>query len=645
LAFQYNDPKAIRGSWREAIVLPEADSDAARRARLRFGPFELDPLSGELEQDGVPVKLRLQPAKVLALLASQPGRLVTREEIKAALWAPDTHVDFEAGLNYCIKEIRAALGDRADRPAYVETLARRGYRFIARVAPKAGSPATPRARSRRLLCTAAAAAVLAAAAGGLAVFRHRGGASPLPARPLLAVLPFEDLSEGAGPGGFAEGLTEEVTVHLGRLQPAHVGVIARTTARGFATRPQPIAALRREFAVDYVVEGSVRISEQRAHVVTRLIRASDRRQRWTESFELQVEDSSEAQAQVARAVAAGIQLTLAPGKPVPLARLPRIDPETYRLYARGRAHWNRWSVKDLRRSVESFQDALRRKPEYALAHAGLAEAFVALADVSPEPPGDSLRAAKQAALRAVELDGSLAEAHAALGIAVAALEFDWASAERKLRRSIELSPHQPIARLWLSWVLRATGRLDEALEQIRVAEQLAPSSPIVGHNVGMVRLQRGDWAPAVERFRSVIAQHPRFALSHVGIGRALLQQGKYAEAIRSLELAVQLSEGNARYQAALANAYAVASRPSDAMRILAQLEAQPSNRDYDLALVFGGLGDGEQAVQRLERALQAKDPALRNLLLDERLKDLQDDRRWPGLREGLKARGWAPRLG
>jgi TolB-like protein/DNA-binding winged helix-turn-helix (wHTH) protein/tetratricopeptide (TPR) repeat protein len=642
------DHKRFRAGGEAAtggVALAEESPNPASRKALRFGPFELEPDTGELRKDGVPVLLRYQPSRVLALLVSRRGRLVTREEIQALVWGGATHVDYEQGLNYCIRDIRSALGDSAENPCFVETLPRRGYRFIATVEGAPGPPdSAARPTTRRPLALASILCLLAAL-GGLAAWLLPGsGASETPRdRVTIAVLPFEDMSGDPARAYFAEGLTEELIAQLGRLHPGRLGVIGRTTARGFGQQPRPIAALARELRVQYALEGSVRQSAERVRVTARLVRVADRKQVWSETFEAPAMDILDLQARLARAAASGVHFTLDPGEPAPTKPL-RIDPEAYRLYVRGRTLWNSWSVSGLRRSVESLSEAIRIAPDYPVAHAALADAYIALADQSPEAPGPFLRRAKQAALRALELDSSLAEAHAALGMVLGAGEFDWTGAATELRRAIALNPSYPTARHWYSHVLRVTGELDEALAQIRTAQELAPHSAIIGHNVAMVRLQRGELSAAVSVFRGVIASSPSFPPAHMGLGRALLLQGDFSGSLQSLERAVELSDRNARYEAALAYVYAAAGKLPAARHIVERLEREPAGRAYDVAIARAGLADYDDAVRSLERAIQARDPAVRNVLLDERLRPLRRDVRWGSLTRavGLPPHGPSP---
>ena len=291
-----------------------------RGALLRFGAFELDGETLELRRKGALVKLQQQPAKVLALLLSRPGDLVTREEIRSAVWGDDTYVNFDQGLNFCIKEIRAALGDHADAPRYVETLPRRGYRFVALVerdlpepveplpqAAAAPEPSATPARRRRGWTLLALGGVAAAFLFGAFLTTER----PLQRR-MLVVLPFENLSPDSGPDRLAEGLTEELTAEIGRIQPERLGVIARTAAAQYVGKRKGVDQIARELAVDYVVEGSVRRSGERVRITVSLIKADDRAQLFSESYESASRDLFALQSDVARQIARRIQQALAP---------------------------------------------------------------------------------------------------------------------------------------------------------------------------------------------------------------------------------------------------------------------------------------------------------------------------------------------
>ena len=599
-------------------------SDKADATLLRFGLFEMNLRTGELRKSGTLVKLQQQPFRVLALLAAQPGELVTREEIRNQIWGEETFVDFEQGLNFCIKRVRAALGDQADTPRYVETLPRRGYRFIAPVeevgagpparrevgespsaaAPRSRRPAIP--NSRRLGLTALSLVIAIAAF----VFfgRERAPARAVrPGRVKLAVLPFQNLSADPEQDYFSEGLTEEMIAQLGRLLPERLAVIARTSAMKYKDPSRDIAAIGRDLGVEYVVEGSVRHAAGRVRITAKLIQASDQTQLWAETYERDLQDMLALQSEVSRAVAAGIQLTLTPQAEARLARGGRLDPEAYELYLRGRFLWNRRDAPGLRGAVEYFERAIERRPDYALAHVGIADAFIVLGDQGNVPSTVALPKARSAALRALELDPGLAEAQASLAMVRGIYDWDWDGAERGFRRAIELNPSYATAHHWYAHLLRALGRFDEAVAETRRAQELDPLSLIINSNVGSALFYAGRHQEAAAQYRKTLEMNPSWAPAHWGLGRSLLKLGRRAEAVAAHEKAVTLSRRDAGYVCTLANALALSGSRDAALPLLAEMEARAKEQyvsPYDLALIYAGLGDEPRAFAALERCLR-----------------------------------------
>ncbi|HEY7516241.1 MAG TPA: winged helix-turn-helix domain-containing protein, partial [Vicinamibacteria bacterium] len=405
-------------------AIPTAiDEEGAARA-LRFGAFELDLQSGELRRSGVLVHLQQQPAKVLVLLARRSGELVTREEIQREVWG-GTFVDFEQGLNFCVKQIRAALGDQADTPRYLETLPRRGYRFLAPVerivdsrepsespvgeGPLPGGPA----QSARTWA-AWGTGLLLLLLGALVLFRP----APPPARAMLAVLPFENLSPDPAHDFFSDGLTEELITQLARLQPERLGVIARTSANVYKKAPKPVEEVGRELGVDYVIEGSVRREGDRLKVTAQLIRVKDQTHVWAESYERRLADSLSIQDDLARRVVQALQSRLLDAPPSAPARNGP-DPSAYDAYLKGRYQLASrrplgTGSAALLEGVAAFEEAVRLDSGYAAAWAGLASALVSLVDEGARSPAEGFAPARAAAEKALDLDGDLAEAHVTL---------------------------------------------------------------------------------------------------------------------------------------------------------------------------------------------------------------------------------------
>jgi TolB-like protein/DNA-binding winged helix-turn-helix (wHTH) protein/Flp pilus assembly protein TadD len=599
-------------------ALPDAAAPTVSPAvALRFGPFELRPGTGELLKKGVPVHLRPQSLQVLALLAGRSGQLVTREEIQAKVWGNGTFVDFEQGLNHCIKEIRAAIGDHAEAPVYVETLARRGYRFIVPVE----RPGPSSRRWPRWWLLGAALVAVGALALGLSLSRS---GPALSGKVMIAVLPLENLSGDSEQDYFADGLTEEIIAQLGRLDPARLGVVGRIPVREYQRDPRGFEAMGRELGVRYVLSGSVRRSGDRVRITTDLTQVSDKQQVWTETYDRELRDILSVQRSVAEAVGGRVLLAFA-GRERP--GTSQVNPEAYTLFLKGRYFWNRRDGAGLKKSIKYFEQSIAREADYAMAYAGLAQAYVTMGQRLPVSPAEYARKARLAALKALELDGELAEARVALAAVMGVYEWDWKGAEREFRRALELNPSHATGHHWYSHILRSQGRLEEALQRSRTAATLAPVSLIIGTDLGNMLLYTGDTEAARRQYQSIIEMDPRFAPAHRGMGRFYLMKGLAREAVASFERAASLSD-NQRYQAWLAYAYLRASRQDDARAILDGLDPPPAGCAYDVATIHAGLGQRASALDLLERAYRDREPALHYLMIDERLEKLRSD---PGL--------------
>jgi TolB-like protein/DNA-binding winged helix-turn-helix (wHTH) protein/Tfp pilus assembly protein PilF len=614
---------------------------------VRFGLFELDLESCELRKKGRLVPLRQQAVTILEMLVQQPGRLVTREQIRERLWGSDTVVEFDQGLNNCIRGIRTALQDTAHSPRFVETLPRRGYRFIApveRIAPRVATvgagPIAPPPRGRSWLrwSTLAAVGLVAAVVLGLTVeWVDPPVASPTD-RVRLAVLPFVELSQNAEGDYFGLGLTEDVIGELGRLHPERLGVIARTTVREYARNGRDIAAIGEDLDVDFVLEGTVRRSHGRARITAELIEVPGQTQVWADSWDRDLSDLLVVQAELARAVARRVRVSVRPDIEARLSRSRLVDPEAHRLYLQGRFHWNRGDVPGLRRSLELYQQALERQPDHALAWAGRAQSYMILGDYVAVPRDVAVEQGTAAARRALEIDDSVAVAYGALGALLGYYEWRWEEAERHFRRALELNPSSACTHWWYTHLLRATGRLDEALAEARIARDLDPLSGLIAVNFGAALYYRGDYEAARDEFAAQIEMEPDFPPAHLGMGYALLALGENEAAIVSLERGAEVSGGSPHFEAPLAYACARAGREARAREMLLRLVNAPVRSPFLISLVHVGLGDREGTLRWLEKASQEGDPRARVVAVDSRFQHLRGDPRFEELvaRIGLR---------
>lgn len=486
------------------------------QSRYRFGRCELDVSSGELRRDGVTTQLQGQPLQVLLLLIERAGDIVTREEIQRRVWKDETFVDFERGLNSIVKRLREALGDSAENPLLIQTVPRRGYRFLA--VPHAlaatdsvdtNSPSPEGARAGRASATAtrwifAVAFVAALAAIAYAVLRRadRGGA-PV-ARPLrLAVLPFENLTGRPDQQFFADGLHEELIYRLGRVQPRQLTVIARPSVMRYREAPKDVVAIGRELGVDFVLEGSVRQAGTRIRVTTQLIRASDQLHLWTETYDRSWNDVFAIQADVGARVADSLAVELLPPSQA-VAKSGTVRPMAYEHYLRGRFYWNqrtRDPSAQLARAIEEFKRAIDEQPDYALAYAALADSYDSIFFANPAVGDTPYASARDALRRALELDPRLAPAYSTLGWMTLHFDRNLPEAERAFDRALELDPTDSLTRFRRAHVLAIRGRMRDAEAEAEDARRSDPLSAPIADLLGWLAYYRGDNAAALQRMQ------------------------------------------------------------------------------------------------------------------------------------------------
>ena len=544
--------------------------DAVQRI-LRFGLYEVDLRSGELRKDGIRVRLQEQPLQVLSLLLRQPGEIVTREEIQREIWGGDTFVDFDHGLNKAISKLREALNDSPSAPRFIETIARRGYRFLAPVS----------------------SAQVAAGNGRPVVKKQR-----------IAILPFQNLSGDSSQEFFSDGLTEEMIIHVGQLQPAQLSVIARTSVFPYKGSGKGIQTIGNELQVDYVLEGSVRRFNDRVRISAQLIQVSDESCLWSETYDRELADVFTIQHEVARKIGASLAFELLPEqRPEPVAP-PTNSAQAHEAYLYGRFLWNRRTEESVLEAMRQFREALKIDQGYALAHAGIANCYGMLGWYGTLSPKEAGEKATSAVHRALQIDPRLAEAQFSLALVKFWYEWDWAGADAAFKRSIERSPNYAAAYHWYGAYLNAMGRFDAADYAYRRAAELDPISIAVEKTAADTLLYRREYNEAIVRLRSVIDRDPRFFTAHFDLGRAYLFAGRYAEAVSSLETAIELS-GSLAGTAALGCALAHAGRRAEATAILQDLVCPASQRSVSptgVASILLALGDREQAFEYLDKA-------------------------------------------
>jgi TolB-like protein/DNA-binding winged helix-turn-helix (wHTH) protein/Flp pilus assembly protein TadD len=631
--------------------------EASAPVRLRFGVFEVDLRAGELRKHGVRLRVQEQPFQVLAMLLERPGQTVTREELRNRLWTAETFVDFDHGVNKAVNRIRDLLGDSATSPRFVETVPRRGYRFIAEVAVVEGAQiARPDARTgdlvpvedapvapisarpspgrlRRWYPRTISGVALALASIVIVVWAVQSRVPrPAPIRS-LAVLPLENLSGDTSQEYFADGMTDELIATLGQISALRV--ISRTSVMPYKRARKPLSQIARELNVDAVIEGTVLRSGGQVRITAQLIEARGDTHVWSETYDGDLRDTLTLQNNVARAIAEHIRVTLNPQEQATLKQAKVVDPQAYEAYLKGRYFWNKRTGDDLQKAVEYFRLAIERDPNYAQAYSGLADTYALLGDweYGVLAPREALPQAKAAAVKALQLDNALGEAHTSLAFCLDVFDWDLASADREFRRAIELNPGYATAHHWYAWHLSLLGRNDDAIAEMKKARNLDPVSLIINADLAELLLIAHLTDESIQQSRKTIEMDANFPLAHNQLAVAYLQRNRIDEAVSELQHAVQLSTGSATCTANLARAFAVSGRRTEAIQLLGDLKKRSSvsySNASEIAVVYAALGDNDQAMTWLEKGYEERfnpsvllRPGFDALRADARFQDLE----------------------
>jgi len=630
------------------------------REMIRFGAFEVDLQSRELRKHGRKIRLQDQPFQILALLLAHPGELVTREDLTGKLWPVGTFVDAEDGLNTAIKKLREALGDSAERPRFVETLPRRGYRFITALdepgapwRPSSAGPGSERGMgvllaqekstssapaaaihtSHTKLWIVVACAVTLALFAGLEFGRLReglwGGTGVRAVRSVV-VLPLENLTGDPTEDYFADGMTDALITDLAQISALRV--ISRTSAMQYKGTKKPFAQIVRELDVDAVVEGTVVRSGARVRIDAQLIEGSTDQHLWAKSYERDVRDVVALQGEVARAIADEIRIKVTPNEQASLARTLPVDPAAYDFYLQGLFYSNKFTPDGFQKAIGYLEKATRKDSSYAPAYARLSYCYHLLGFFGPSVLRDIRDKAEEAARMAMELDDTLAEAHFALADILYRDRWDWSGADAEFLRGLELNSNDAEGHRRYGVYLRTMGRSAEAITESRRAQELDPLSSLVNTDVGLALENVGRYDDAIRLYRRTLEMDPNYAFAYYQLGVSISEKGEPANAIEPLEKAVNVSGRNPLYLASLGNAYAVTGRHAQARMILAEL-SERAKREYvspvDMAVVYAGLGDAGQVVSLLERAYEERSFQLLHLLAsDHRFDGLRADPRF-----------------
>lgn len=609
-------------------------------AGYRFGVFEVDTRKAELRKGGRQVRLRGRPFDILLLLLEADGAVVSRDELRQRLWSAETFVDFDHGLNTAVNRLREALGDAADNPRFIETIPRRGYRFIApivavsapapaaavaappetsaipvpaseslpapavAVSPAADTPAAPARRfSPRAVVAVVAAVMLVAAA---LVWRAFSAAPQGPAtgRLTIAVLPFANSSGEAAQEYLSDGFTEELIAELGRLQPDRIAVVARTTIMQYKNTRKSVAEIGRELGAAYVLDGSVRRANRRLRITAQLVSVSDQASLWSDAYERAEADALTLQSEVAGRIAQALAVKILPSG----GQAPR-QPSSFAAYEyvlRGRFFREQATEASARRAIEYYRRAIEIEPNYALAHAGLSDAYRLLGAPGweVELPSRLLGIAKQEAAEAQRLGPELPESYAASAMVRLTYDWDLRGAEADLQRALALNPSFAQAHQYYSGVLTTMRRPDEAIREARRAFELDPLSRTASTTLGVRLYYAGRYDEAAAQFRRTLEVSPNFGVAHWGLAQTLRMQGRLEESVASMRAAVRFSDDSAYMRAWLGHGLGLAGHRDEALAVLRGLEEESRTRyvsPFHFALIHAGLRDDGATIEWLEK--------------------------------------------
>lgn len=636
--------------------------DALRHiSGARFGTFQVSFDAGEIRKEGLRIRVQQQPLKLLQILLEHPGEVVTREYLRSRLWANESFGDFDQAVNIAIGKLRNALGDSADNPRFIETLPKRGYRFIAEVSVlrshdragglatiSSGSPPEPLA-SRELApartgaipksdssigrrWTARRLAVLflmiAVSAALLILVRIR---QPTGIRS-LAVLPLENFSGDSSQDYLADGMTDELITDLAQIRALRV--VSRTSVMTYKGTRKPLPEIARELNVDAVVEGSVSRSGDQVRITAQLIQLPVDKHLWAQSYQGNLSDALAVQNQVARAIADEIRVEITPQEQAALKNAKKIDPEAYEAYLKGRYFWNQRTADGLERAVDYFNQAISKDPNYASAYSGLADTYALLGDwqYAAMAPGEAMPKALSAARNALKLDDTLGEAHASLAFCLEGFDWDFMAADKEFRRAIDLNPGYATAHHWYAWHLSLLGRDNDAIAEMEKAVSLDPVSPIVNADLAELLLIAHLPDESIKQSRKTIELIPGFAFAHNQLAQAYIEKRMYAAAIAELKEAIRLGGDNPIFVANLARAYVGSKRRADAAALLEDLRNRSVPKSphlVEIAMIYVALGDKDQAMVWLEKGFEERfnpgvleRPCFDELRSDPRFQDL-----------------------
>ncbi len=626
---------------------------AGSTAHARFADFVVDFRSGELRRHGLRVRLGERPLQILATLLEHPGQVVTREELQHRLWPADTFVDFEHSINTAVNKLREALGDSAEHPRFIETLPRHGYRFIAPVdvgrihelpAPAIAARAIPESPLRRHRHAALVAGIIVATLAVLAaldlagvrdrVLRSLGAVREPPLQiQSIAVLPLENLSGDPGQDSFADAMTEELITNLGKS--SGLRVISRTSVMRYKGAKKPMPEIAKELNVDAVVEGTVHRFGDRVRITANLLHVPTDRHLWAETYDRDLKDALAVGSDVTGAIAYSIRTTLSPHQDVHPATRPRpVNPEAYEAYLKGRYYTQRFTIEGLNKSSECFAKAIEADPNYGPAYAGIADNCMWASRTLRLPRAEYYAKGRAAARRALELDPTLAEAHAALAGQALFFEWDWATAEKEFQRAIQLNPNLVVAREGYAEFLMLMGRSGESIAERKRALQLDPLSLALNTQLAWSYGNAHRFDEAIRQLQQVLEMEPNFVVARFSLGEAYELAGRHEEAVRELHAALAANKGDIVFLGYLGYTYGRAHQPRKALEVLAEMQKRAKKENVSrvlLGVVYLGLSQPDKALTFFEDAYKQRDVWLIAVIASPEFDPLRSDPRFQAL--------------
>ena len=569
-------------------------------AWIRFREFELNEQTYELRKDGVPAKIQQQPARVLSLLVARGGTLVSRAEIRSSIWGEETFVDFEQGLNFCIRQIRMVLKDDAENPRFLETLPRLGYRFIAPV--ERASDKTPAADM---------------------IQQHSS-------KLRIALLPIRYL-EGDAEDYFTIGLTEDMISALARLDSEKLRVVLGPRLQPHEIDDGCLERLQRELLLDFLLRISVRRSAESMRISAQLHDLKDKSVMWSEAYDRKASDLLEVQAEVAHRVSRSLAVELLPQAATGATKYAS-SAAAYDAYLKGRYFWHRMTSDGMRSSMTYFSEAITIDPGFAPAYAGLADCYAQMGSirVATMKPLDALAKAKPLLQRAMQLDDTLVEAHCTMALLKIWYELDWKGADQQFKLALSLDPNNITTLLWRSLYLSATGRNDEAIASVQRALECEPLSPVVNTYLGVARNFAGQYDLAIRQLNQAIELDPHYYRPYLFLGRTFCDSGRYADAIAAYDKALTINPESLEATAFMASAMALSGNRSGALEWLMKVKESESHFEPAilLATIYASLDEPTEMFHWLQIAYERKSTPLYLVVLDRGIRSYESDPRY-----------------